>query len=77
MVKGVEHLHFNDRLKHLGLMCLYTNRIKSDLIDTYKIINGIYGVKTYLFFDVDESGRRIILRDYLKEILAVYQKICI
>ena len=30
----------------------------SDLIDTYKIINGIYNVKTELFFDYDQSGRR-------------------
>jgi len=33
-VKDVEHLHYNDRLEHLGLMCLYTRRIRSDLIDT-------------------------------------------
>ena len=40
-----EHLHYNDRLEHLGLnglMCLHTRKIRSDLIDTYKIINGIY-----------------------------------
>jgi len=54
----VEHLHYNDRLEHLGLMCLYTRRIRSNLIDTYKIINGIYNVKTELFFDCDQSGRR-------------------
>ena len=28
------HLHYNDRLEHLGLMCLHTRRIRSDLIDT-------------------------------------------
>jgi len=54
----VEHLHYNDRLEHLGLMCLHTRRIRSDLIDAYKIINGIYNVKTELFFDYDQSGRR-------------------
>ena len=32
--KNVEHLHYNDRLEHLGLMCLHTRRIRSDLIDT-------------------------------------------
>jgi len=47
LVKDVEHLHYNDRLEHLGLMCLHTRRTRSDLIDTYKIINGIYqGLKT-------------------------------
>ena len=60
MVKDVEHLRYNDRLEHLGLMCLHTRRIRSDLIDTYKIINGILhnNVKTELFFDYDQSGRQ-------------------
>jgi len=49
LVQDVEHLHYNDRLEHLGLMCLYTTRIRSDLIDTYKIMNGIYNVKTVIF----------------------------
>ena len=52
LVKDVEHLHYNDRLdrlEHLGLMCLHTRRIRSDLIDMYKIINGIYNVKTVIF----------------------------
>jgi len=49
---------YNDRLEHLGLMCLHTRRIRSDLIDMYKIINGIYNVKTELFFDYDQSSRR-------------------
>jgi len=48
LVKDVEHLHYSDRLKHLGLMCLHTRMIRSDLIDTYKIINSIYNVKTML-----------------------------
>jgi len=47
-----------NRLEHLGLMCLHTRRIRSDLIDTYKITNGIYNVKTELFFYYDQSGRR-------------------
>jgi len=58
LVKDVEHLHYNDRLEHLGLICLHTKRISIDLIDTSKIINGIYNVKTELFFDYDQSGRR-------------------
>jgi len=46
LVKDVEHSRYNDRLEHLGLMCLHTRKIRSDLIDTYKIINGIHNVKT-------------------------------
>ena len=40
------------------LYCLHIRKIRSDLIDTYKIINGIYNVKTELFFDHDQSDRR-------------------
>ena len=60
MVKDVEHLHYNEGLEHLGVMCIHTRRIRSDLINTYKIINGIYNVKTELFFDYrpNQSGRR-------------------
>jgi len=59
LVKDVEHLHYNDRLEHLGLMCLHTRKIRTwgDLIDTYKIINGIYILKHSYFFHFDRSGR--------------------
>jgi len=52
LVKYLEYLHYNDRLEHFRLMCLHTRRIMSDIkniIDAYKIINGIYDVKTELF----------------------------
>ena len=49
-------------------MCLHTRRTRSDLVDTYKIINDIYNVKTELFFDYDQSGRRDAIRiNHLKE----------
>jgi len=50
----------------LELMCLHIRRIRSDLIDTYKIINGIYNVKTELFFDYDQSGRQGHLKKLFK-----------
>ena len=40
------------------IQVLHARRIRSDLIDSYKIINGIYNVKTELSFDYDQSGRR-------------------
>jgi len=63
----MEHLHYNDRLEHLGLMCLHTRRIRSDLIDTYKIINSIYNVKTELFLIMIKVADEAIRRNYLKE----------
>jgi len=52
----VDHLHYNDRLEHLGLMCLHTRRIGGDLLMHIKLLT-VYSVKTYLFFDFDQSGR--------------------
>ena len=40
------------------------------IIDTYKIINGIYNVKTELFFDYDQSGRRGHWKKLFKEDLS-------
>jgi len=79
LVKDVEHIHYNDRFEHLGLMCFHTRKIRSDLIDTYKIINGIYNVKTELLFDYDQSGRRGHSKKlFLKRSrLVIMQKICI
>jgi len=48
-------------------MCLHTRRIRSDLIDTYKIINGIYNVKTELFLTMIKVADEAIRRNYLKE----------
>jgi len=46
-------------------MCLHTRRIRSDLIDTYKIINGIYNVKTSYFLILIKMADEAILRNYL------------
>ena len=67
MVKDVEHLHYNDRLEHLGLMCLHTRRIRSDLIDTYKIINGIYKCYNSYFLIMIKVADEAIRGNYLKE----------
>ena len=63
------HLHYNDRLEHLGLMCLHTRRIRSDLIDTYKIINGrLYTMlKQSYFLIMIKVADKAIQRNYLKE----------
>jgi len=40
-----------DRLENLGLTSLENRRIKSDLIETYKIITGYYNIKaSFVFF---------------------------
>ena len=40
----MKSLCYADRLKNLGLMSLENRRIRSDLIETYKIIYGYYNI---------------------------------
>jgi len=42
LVWGMENLHFEERLKKLGLMHLDRRRVRSELLETFKIINGYY-----------------------------------
>ena len=60
LVHGLENLNYDDRLKELGLTRLDKRRLRSDLIETFKIItgNGNYDIDTDLFFKLDEGGRR-------------------
>ena len=57
LVQGMEGLHYEDRLKCLNLMRLETRRVRSDLIETFKIVNGKYSINS-VFFEYDEGGRR-------------------
>ena len=40
LVHGIENWKYDDRLKFLGLTRLDKRRIRSDLIETLKILNG-------------------------------------
>jgi len=40
----MENLHCEERLKSVRLMRLATNRVRSDLIETFKITNGNYDI---------------------------------
>jgi len=51
-------LKYDDRLKRLGLDRLENRRLRSDLIETYKILIGNYSINRELFFDIDDIGLR-------------------
>ena len=41
MVHSTRHLNYSDRLRELGLPSLQYRRARADLIEVYKILNGI------------------------------------
>ena len=41
MVHSIRHLNFSDRLRELGLPSLQYKRVRADLIEVFKILNGI------------------------------------
>jgi len=58
LVIGMQGLQYNEKLKQLGLMQLERQRVRSDLIETFKTINGEYDLNRYLFFQLEEGGRK-------------------
>ena len=58
LVQGIEHWKYDERLKFLGLTRLEKRRTRSDLIETYKIMNGKYDISRDLCFKLDDGGRR-------------------
>ena len=64
LVHGIENWKYDDRLKFLGLTRLDKRRIRSDLVETLKILNGFYNINKGLFFDLDDGGRSLNRVDF-------------
>ena len=54
----MENLQYEERLRHLWLLSLETRRIRSDLIEVFKILNDGYRIDSDLFFTYDTGDRR-------------------
>jgi len=48
----MEGLRYEERLKCLNLMRLESKRVRSDLIETFKIISGNYSVNSESFLSL-------------------------
>jgi len=46
----MQYLQYDERLKQLGLMRLERRRVRSDLIETFKIMNGACDINGDLYF---------------------------
>ena len=59
MIRGLEHLSYEDRLKELGLFSLEKRRLWRDLIMAFKYLKGDYKQKgKQLFMQVDSNRPR-------------------
>ena len=54
LINGTDNLHYEERLRHLGLMSLETRRVRGDLIEVFKFLNGSYRptVDVYIFLNM-------------------------
>jgi len=58
MISVIKDLPYDERLRQLNLWTLEERRIRADLIEVFKMINGQTNVKFELFFELDTNYRR-------------------
>src|SRR6266516_3652752 len=54
MIEGFKLLSYEERLQRLNLTTLETRRIRADLIETYKIFNGLDRLDPDDFFELSQ-----------------------
>ena len=57
MVEGQKGKSYRERLKDLGLFSLEKRRFRGDLIETFKIVKGLSGVKPDRLFEKAPAGK--------------------
>ena len=57
MISGLQHLPYEQRLRKLNLTTLEDRRLRGDLIETYKLMNGYEDINPDQFFIRNRQGR--------------------
>ena len=59
MIRGLEHLSYEERLRELGLFSSEKRRLQGDLIVAFQYMNGVYKQEgEWLFMGVDSDRTR-------------------
>jgi len=63
----MEKLHYKERLKRLGLMRLDRRRVRCDLLEAFKIVNGLYDLTSDTFLNLMMLEEEDIPKSYSRE----------
>ena len=69
LVQGIGAWKYDDRLQYLGLSRLDKRRARSDVVETFKIINGVYDINSEYFSNLMLAKKGIIIRNCSKSVL--------
>lgn len=58
LIYNLRHLSYEDRLIKLGMVTLEKRRMRADLIQTYRIVNGVDNVSTVDYFEFNDCITR-------------------
>ena len=57
MVRGLEHLSYEDRLRGVGLFCLEKRKLRGDLTAAFQYLKGAYKQEGSQVFERVDNGR--------------------